>query len=325
MNIVYIATDSYTSLLGISMLSLFENNQALQELNIFVLSPDLSTDNLNILQTLAEQYHRPLTLCDISDFKDHFPFAFRTSGFHNIVLARLVLTHYLPANLQSVLYLDCDVIVNGSLAELEQTKLDGYAFAAVPELCMPDAQKKAIGLEKSDIYYNAGIMMINLNYWRSTHLDRQFIDYYASVNGQLLYSDQDIVNHCCKGHILTLSHKYNLAPVLHYFPRFFIKTYQPAYYCRSRKDYQDILKYPVMIHYLGDERPWIRGNFNPYRKVFEQYKKMSPWKDEPLITGRELYLFCYHILNCITRICPWFRKAFTKWIGIRCYTIINKN
>lgn len=324
MNVAYIATDSYTSLLGISMFSLLENNKELSELSLFVLSPDLSPENRNCLQKLADQYHRSLTVCDISDFKKHFDFSFQTSGFNNIVLARLLLTQYLPEALSSVLYLDCDVIVNGSLKELDQIVLDDYAFAAVPELCMPDAQKEYIGLEKSDTYYNAGIMLINLTYWRSTHLEQDFLTYYASMNGQLLYSDQDIVNHCCKGNILPLSHKYNLPPVLHYFPRYFIRTYQPAYYCTSKEDYQQILKHPVVIHYLGDERPWFHGNFNPYRKVFEHYKSLSPWKHEPPITGRECYLFCYHILNCITRLCPWFRKYFTKWIGIRYYTIIKK-
>lgn len=324
MNVVYIATDSYTSLLGISMFSLLENNKELSELNLFVLSPDLSPGNRNRLQELTDQYHRSLTICDISDFKKHFDFSFQTSGFNNIVLARLLLTQYLPEALSSVLYLDCDVIVNGSLNELEQIVLDGYAFAAVPELCMPDAQKEYLGLTPADTYYNAGIMLINLAYWRSTHLEQEFLTYYASMNGQLLYSDQDIVNHCCKGHILPLSHKYNLPPVLHYFPRYFIKTYQPAYYCRSKEEYQQILKHPVMIHYLGDERPWFHGNFNPYRKVFTHYKNLSPWRHEPPITGREIYLFCYHILNCMTRLCPWFRKYFTKWIGIRYYTIIKK-
>jgi hypothetical protein len=29
-------------------------------------------------------------------------------------------------------------------------------------------------------------------------------------------------------------------------------------------------------------------------------------------------------LNCITRICPWFRKAFTKWFGIYYYKLMGK-
>lgn len=324
MNITYIATDSYTSLLGISLFSLLENNKDREELNIYILSPDLSQKNFNAISDLVASYHRSVTICDIADFSNHFNFDFNTSGFNNVVLARLLLTHYLPDTVRSVLYLDCDVIVNGSLRELEQIDLTDYAFAAVPELCMPDVQKEYIGLDSADQYYNSGVLLINLDYWREHHITQQFLDYYASVNGKLLYPDQDILNHCCKGHILPISHRYNLAPVLHYFPRYFIKSYQPAYYCNSRQEYQDILQHPVMIHFLGDERPWFNGNFNPYRKLYEHYKYLSPWKNEPLIAGRGLYLFCYHILNCITFICPWFRKYFTKWIGIRYYTLVKK-
>lgn len=324
MNIAYIATDSYLSMLGISMFSLLENTKNLSELNIYVLSPDLSSENKKMLTKLTQKYTRSIFFCNISAFKEHFTFDFNTSGFNSIVLARLLLTKYLPPTLSYILYLDCDVIIDGSISDLETVNLNNCAFAAVPELCMPPTQKKYIGLSPSDPYFNAGILLINLDYWRKHKIEKQFIDYYASMNGQLLYSDQDILNHCCKGHILPLSHKYNLAPVLYYFPRYFIKKYQPAYYCQNRKEYLDILNHPSIIHYLGDERPWMRGNFNPYRKVYEHYKSLSPWKNEPLKQGRELYLFCYHILNCITFICPWFRKAFTKWIGIRYYKLIGK-
>lgn len=324
MNIVYIATDSYISLLGISLFSLLENTKDLSKANIYILSPDMTLDNQTVLFNLTKKYNCSIFFRDISDFKQHFSFSFNTSGFNSIVLARLLLTHYLPENISSVLYLDCDVIINGSLSYLETVNLDDHAFAAVPELCMPSAQKKYIGLSPNDQYYNAGILLINLDYWRKHNIEKQFMDYYASMNGQLLYSDQDILNHCCKEHILPLSHRYNLAPVLHYFPRYFIKKYQPAYYGKNRAEYLDILKHPSIIHFLGDERPWMHGNFNPYRKVYEHYKSLSPWKDEPQKRGRELYLFCYHILNCITFICPWFRKAFTKWIGIRYYKLIGK-
>lgn len=324
MNIAYIATDSYLSMLGISMFSLLENTKNISTLKIYILSPDLALQNKHSLIGLAQQYNRAILFCDISNFKQHFSFDFNTSGFNSIVLARLLLTKYLPEELSSILYLDCDVIISGSLDYLESVNLNNHAFAAVPELCMPPAQKKYIGLSPSDQYFNAGILLINLDYWRKYNLEKQFMDYYSSMNGQLLYSDQDILNHCCRGHILPLSHRYNLAPVLHYFPRYFIKKYQPAYYCKNRSEYLDILKHPSIIHFLGDERPWMRGNFNPYRKVYEYYKSLSPWKEEPLKQGRELYLFCYHILNCITFICPWFRKTFTKWIGIRYYKLIGK-
>ena len=75
---------------------------------------------------------------------------------------------------------------------------------------------------------------------------------------------------------------------------------------------------------MGDERPWIEGNYNKYRKFYYQYKEMSPWKEEPMICGQKIYMFCYHMLNVITFICPWFRVAFSRLIGINKYKWFSK-
>ncbi|MDD2957066.1 MAG: glycosyltransferase family 8 protein [Lachnospiraceae bacterium] len=324
MNIVYIATDSYTSMLGISMLSLINNSKDLATLDIYILSPDLTDKSKKLISGLVKEENHSVHYIDISDFNEKISFSFSTSGFHPIVLARLFLGSYLPAHVKTILYLDCDVIVHGSLLPLEAVSVLNCAFAAVPELCMPEAQKKRLGLSKNDPYFNAGVLLINLQYWRSHQMHKKFLDYYSTMRGKLLYNDQDILNHCCRGNILELSHRYNLSPGLPYFPRYFIKKYQPAYYCSSSAEYYDILKQPSIIHFLGEERPWMHGNFNYYRKIYNYYKSISPWKNEPTVKGREFFLFCYHILNCITLICPWFRQAFTRLIGIHYYTIAKK-
>ena len=324
MNVVYIATDSYISQLGISLLSLLDHEDDLSSLSVYILSPDLSKESKAILREMSQIYSASLYFLDISGYERFLPKDISTSGFHPIVMARLLLDFYLPANVHSVLYMDCDVAVNGSVKALESLPLEKYAMAAVPELAMPPAQKKAIGLNAQETYFNCGVLVINLDYWRSHNMRNHFLSYLAEKNGRLLYNDQDILNHCCRGHILRLSHRYNLPPVLKYFPRWFIKTYQPLYYGRDKKEYRRILKNPSVIHYLGDERPWIRGNHNPYRHVWNKYKALSPWADEPQEKGREWYMFCYHMLNCITFICPWFRKYFTKLIGIRYYQFVSK-
>lgn len=324
MNVVYISTNSYIPFLGISLTSLLKNTSDIYTLDIYILSPDLSLDNQKKLSSLAKENQRNIYFKNIPIDISPFSASSNISGFHPIVLSRLLLTQYLPERLNTVLYLDCDILVTNSLSELEQIPLNNYAFAAVPELYMPAKQKKQLDLLPTDQYYNSGVLLINLDFWRKHQLTRKFINYYETSKNILLYPDQDILNHCCKGFIFPLSHKYNLAPVLHYFPRYFIKKYQSAYYCKNKNEYIKILKSPSIIHFLGDERPWLHGNHNPYRKLYNYYKSISLWKNEPLIYGKECYLFCYHILNCITKVCPWFRKIFTTYFGIHYYKLINK-
>ena len=106
---------------------------------------------------LAEKYNCSVAFWDIPDFGQYFTFNFKTSGFNSVVWARLLLLHYLPENLSEVLYLDCDVIVDGSIKELETINMSEYALAGVPELHMPKAQKKYIGLGPEDTIIINGV------------------------------------------------------------------------------------------------------------------------------------------------------------------------
>ena len=323
MNIVYIVTDSYVPLMGISMTSVLMNRREGQNIDFYICSTDISGTHKKQLEELTGQYDSRVYFIDVSNYDRYFTFEFSTSGFHSIVLARLLLAYYMPEKVKKVLYMDSDVIVNGDLSELENADIEDQAFAAVPELHMPQKQKNNIGLKKEDTYYNCGIMLINLEFWRKYNVAEKFLHYFARKQGELLYNDQDILNHCCKNKIVKLSHTFNYNPALYYFPRYFIKSYQPEYRCETA-EYKSIRQKPVIIHFLGEERPWYHGNYNPYRKVFEYYKNQSLWENMELIYGKEILLFCYHILNVITRICPWFRKCFTEMIGIYYYKLSKK-
>ena len=324
MNIVYASNDAYVPFLGISLFSLLENNRQLDKICVFVLSDSISEKNKGALNDMAIRYDREIVYIDLKEMKEFIPFHFDTFGFHPIVLSRLFLDVLLDREVNQVLYLDCDTIIDGSLEELEKIDLREDYVAMVPELYMPAANKKLIGLTASEPYYNAGVILFNLDMIRRDRMRDRFLKYYQDRNGELLYNDQDIINYCCKGRIRRLSHAYNLSPNLAYFPRHFIKSLQPAYYCEDAREYKRILAKPIIIHYMGDERQWIRGNYNAYKKMFEKYRDNSPWKDMPMIEGQRLYMLCYHILNVLTRICPWFRMAFTNLIGINKYAWFGK-
>lgn len=324
MNIIYASNDAYAKFLGISMLSLFDNNREINEIVVYILDQSICSANKEHLLQIARHYDRKICFIDIHDFTRHLPFDFDTSGYNPITLSRLFLCSYLPESIDRILYLDCDIIVNGSIRELETIPFQDHLVAAVPELHMPVEKKALVGIKKHETYYNAGVLLVNLSLWRKEKIELVFVEYYRSMGGKLLYNDQDIINHCCKDRILCLSHTYNLSTNLYYFPRYFVKKLQPAYDTASPSAYKAILKSPSIIHYMGDERPWIACNRNKYRRQFVYYKKLSPWKEDPPVKGQRLYMLCYHILNVITLLCPWFRILFSKLIGINKYKWFSK-
>ena len=100
-------------------------------------------------------------------------------------LMRAATAKLLPEDLDRVLQLDVDTIVEDSLDELWEMDLTGKYFAAVPEY---------LGTFKpyGPTYYNCGVMMLNLDEIRKTHIDDTLIEFLQTE--QVPYIDQDAWN-----------------------------------------------------------------------------------------------------------------------------------
>ena len=63
----------------------------------------------------------------------------------------------------------CDGFVKGSLKELWQTDMDSYDIAGVKDV-ISIKNKKLVGLNQNDDYFNAGLLLINLKQWRGDNI-----------------------------------------------------------------------------------------------------------------------------------------------------------
>ncbi len=311
MNIIYAANDNYSGFLGISMLSLFDNNKNVEDITVYVVSNGISTDNINKLKSVADLYNRNIVIVESGDLNKKFEFEADLCGYNLTIMTRLFLGTLLDNSVEKIMYLDCDTIVYDELTEFYNEDIEDYYCAAIPEFILPDEHKEEIGLKSGDLYVNSGVLLINLKKWREDDLQTKFIEYFKEKNGKLLFADQDIINYCCKDMIKVASYKFNYAPNLRHFSSKAVNKIQPRY----KEDNKALQKRPAVIHYMGDERPWVKWNHNPYRQIYYMYRDKSPWCDQKMIGGKFLYMQVYFILNMITRICPSFRVWFFKNIG----------
>lgn len=316
MVVAYASNDGYARHLATGMCSLFDQNQAEEEIRVYILSNQLSAGEIEKLQSIADRYHREMIVAELGDVRSRFPYEIDTRGFDVSALSRFFMAEMIPDTEDRILYLDCDTVVCDSLSELWRTKLDGYAVAAVPEPTVGMKIKSQIGLGQADIYCNSGVLLINLAYWREEKVQEKLIDFYREKGGKLFACDQDAINGALQGSIFWLDPRYNFYTTLRYFPysSLVLRTYQ--YADVPKEKLQEAKKHPAIIHFLGDERPWKRGNLNPYRKWYEKYLAMTPYAGTPKEKGQELYLFCFHVLEWITMICPELRFAISDGLGM---------
>lgn len=198
---------------------------------------------------------------------------------------RLFISSLLPKNIDKVLYLDCDSIIVNPLNELWNIDVSNYSCGAVVDVANGlDFMKTGINMDKNDTYFNAGVLVINLKYWRDNNIEDKFINFLIKYKKIIKMHDQDIINNVLNNTIKKIHPKFNLMSNFHESNCKAVVKYE------GMKNYYDIStlkeaqKNPVFVHLCGSnrDRPWANKHLK-YRKVYEKYAKLTPFYDDIFI------------------------------------------
>lgn len=317
MNLVYASNDNYARHLAVSMVSVLAQNQKIEDLVVYVISIGISQESRRRLNKIADRYKREIKFVELADIKDRFHYDIDTRGFDISAMGRVFIGGLLPERVDRVLYLDCDTVAAQPLKELWDLDLKGHMVGAVMEPTIYDTVKKDIGLEEKDPYYNSGVLLIDLERWRSSQAEERILDFYKEKDGRLFACDQDAINGALKGEIVAISPKYNFFPNYRYFSYENLVYHSSSYAAITKEQFVEAKRHPVIIHYMGDERPWIAGNLNHYRKAYDYYLNMTPWAKTPREKGKEGYMLLYHLMDYATVLWPELRWLISKYFGMK--------
>lgn len=307
MNILYIFDNNFVPQAAAGICSLLENNRFADSITIYIMSLHVSEDSEKKLENFIgryadEEHERRAVFIEIDDIPGYFDFKIDTAGWNDIVLARLLLDRFLPEELERIIYLDADTMVRRSLRRLYQTDMGTHPVGMAIEPTCNLRRKKEMGLARRP-YHNAGVLLIDLNNWRKSHTGEWIIDYFGKHGGHLFANDQDAINGCLKDEILTISPTYNYHNTYDIYNYRLIKK-NTDYSIPSQGEIARIKENPAIVHFLGEERPWRRGNSNRFRKEYKAYLEKTPWKDTPDEEGWKMYFICWRIFNFVMKPFP---------------------
>lgn len=280
MNIVYSASDLYSSLAGISLTSLLMNNTDAEEIHIIIMDNGISEENKNRLMATAEKYHRDIRFVPLAESLTDAKI--NVQKWNISTFGRLFESSSLP-DYDKVIHIDCDTVVHGSLKELWDLDMSHAVVAGAPD-CLSDAYKSNIGLGATETYINAGILVLNLKRIREQGYETLFLEYIDKNNRFLTYVDQEVLNACIpENEKIELPLRYNSYSILHYLSYKQLKILRHVEHMFSLDTYQDARDNAVVLHFTGcfleGTRPWIEGDKHPLKEIFDQYKQASEWAD----------------------------------------------
>lgn len=306
MNIVYTVDDKFVPQLATGICSICENNE-MEEIEFYIISKGISNLNKEKLTKYIKSYNKNVTIIELLNVKDYINFDFDTSSWNDIVLARLFFDRLLPDGVDKILYLDGDTMVRRNLRDLWKVDLSDYVIGAAIEPTANKKRKKAIGLELAMPYYNAGVLLINMKKWKEIGAGKLVLDFYKEHQGRLFANDQCAINGALKEWIRQVPIIYNFCNSYRFYNyKSIVKMMKPTKFI-SKDEFKRQCASPVIIHFLGEERPWRIGSTHTYTREYLNYWRKTPWKDTPLEEGWEIYFKVFNLFNILMKPFPSLR------------------
>ena len=259
MNIALCTDDRYANHCAICITSILENNK-LEDCHIYVMTEGLSDENLKKFHYLEKYYKKPVEV-KVIDGKI-FEGLQVTGRLPQSMYFRFMLPEII--NDSSVLYLDCDIIVRHSLRDLFNIDLTNYACGVVEDQCGDDVRMHN-RINMFSRYFNSGVLLMNLDYWRKYDIAKKLIDYIAASDW-LMCPDQDALNVILEGKILFLDYKYNFQEGFYHTLAWLRADKWKLVEC-AQKD-------PVIVHYTAGEKPWHKDCTHPLKSDYDKYMQL---------------------------------------------------
>lgn len=265
--------DNYAPHCGVMLMSLFDKNPG-SHFIIHILISKLSSSNKILLRNLVESNG---SIC----------------RFHNIISERLkgvkltcnrfltestyyrlLIASTLELSVSKVLYLDSDIVIMRELTSLFELDISEYALAATKDIVkMYDEYRWTLSFSQMEPYFNAGVMLINLDYWRKHDAEKKLVEI-ATGNRNFKNHDQDVLNMVFKGKWFMLSPKWN---------RVYPYSFEKSFF-ESKNDRTELEKSPVLVHFVYKFKPWnnlhwLGYKWCKYKGAYNKYLKKSPWSN----------------------------------------------
>lgn len=176
---------------------------------------------------------------------------------------RLLAPRTLPTDIDKILYLDCDIIVRHPLDSLWNVDVSNHALAAVECSFWDPGSDFFVKLPPGARYFNSGVLLINLNYWREYKICELSLDFVRKHPEMANLYDQDALNAVLVNSWIPLPAVWN--------EQARSTLDRPALRDQNTLD-------PAIVHFVSSDKPWHRSCSHPFRHEYHRYRRKTPWR-----------------------------------------------
>lgn len=252
--------DRYIPFLAVSLQSLIDNSSEKNEYAIKILYTNVSEENMLKIKKY-EKENVNIEFVDLNRQLEEIQNKLYTRNyFSNTTYFRLFIPELYP-QYDKALYLDSDTAILTDVADLYNEDIGDNLVAGVPDGAVQTVEifqeyvEKVVGVIDYNNYFNAGILLMNLEELRKYKFQEKFLYLLEKVKFEVA-QDQDYLNRLCKGRVKMLDFAWNRMPIME----------------ESDKEIK-------IVHYNLGLKPWHFDNV-PYQEYFWKYAEKTEFYDK---------------------------------------------
>lgn len=284
--VVFAADDNYVPQLTTTVYSAMKNADPSYFYDVVVLQRNVAWDKQERLRDFFKQFpNMSLRFTNVERELSGYDLSTNNAHISIETYYRFLIQKLLPFY-DKVLYLDSDIVINGDIAKLYNTDLQGKLLGAIRDIDflanLNVKHGKRMGYAKNVLkmknpydYFQAGVLVLNTKAMRERYTIKQWLTY--ASNPAFIYNDQDVLNAHCEGEVLYLPWEWN---VVHdcggRVGNLFVQAPNDIYdaYMRSRSN-------PQIIHYAGFQKPWTDPDCD-FASIYWRYARETPFYERLL-------------------------------------------
>lgn len=257
--------EAFSRPLAVALYSTFKHLRPGQKVTLYLIDGGLSSKSRSRLQRVVSRMSPATAIHFIAPEPHQMHYL---QGARHISVAtylRLFIPELLPAEIDRVLYLDCDILVQSDVSELYHGGTAGCAVAATRDYAVAtvshpfsgvkDWQK--LGIAPDSPSFNAGILLLDLRVWREQQIAAKVVEYAVQHAGTLGNCDQDALNAILAFNWHRVDERWNVQYALFYVQELPLHDAATAeFYALLGRERPRLWREAKIFHFTGTPKPW---------------------------------------------------------------------
>lgn len=274
-NIVFASDDNYAQHTAVAMASVLLNTKFPDKIRFFVIDDGIKDENKNKIFKTVKKLQGNIEFVKIKN--NSLENCYVSGELSRASYFRLDIANILDKSIKKIIYLDCDLLVYDDIEKMWNIDMQDKAIAATCDYGIMASKRirkqknKYIGLPFNAKYFNAGVLMMDLEIWRENKYAEKVIK--LAVGNRFPNHDQDALNKFFMNNWHDIPLRWDvIPPVFNLFLKILMNS---TLRCKAIEAKLN----PAIFHYAGGYKPWEYDIYKGFNDKYYEYLEHTEFKN----------------------------------------------